>query len=84
MYIPSNLPFVGLANGNARFASKIRSVVVVVNNRKATYSCFCPLTPEGQRPGAAVSGFFVAWIADQSSLQVSGTQNPANNDNWRS
>ena len=34
-------------------------VVVVVNNRKATYSCFCPLTPEGQRPGAAVSGFFV-------------------------
>jgi len=32
-------------------------VVVVVNNLKATYSCFCPLTPEGQRPGAAVSGF---------------------------
>ena len=42
MSIAINLPFVGLANGITRFASKIRFVVVAVNNRKATYSCFYP------------------------------------------
>jgi len=57
MSIVSNLPFVGLANGNAMFASNIR---LSVWQQIEPLSMFPdPLfTPEGLPPGGILNGFF--------------------------